>query len=98
MEIIKLPTNLFYLLFISVLVVSPAHSETEISYLKSSPYDGLVVLSHKIKLTVNQLVEMSNTNENEFVKSDDIKNEEKIFLGCEYSDLYTIQNFMYKYS
>lgn len=98
MEIIKLPTNLFSLLFISILLVSPAHSEVDISSSKSWPYDGLLLLSHKIKLTANQFVEMSNTNENDSEEADDIRNEEEIFLGCEYSDSYTIQNFMYKYT
>lgn len=98
MEIIKLPTNLFSLLFISILLVSPAHSEVGISSSKSWPYDGLLLLSHKIKLTANQFVEMSNTNENDLEEADDIRNEEEIFLGCEYSDSYTIQNFMYKYT
>lgn len=98
MEIIKLPTNLFSLLFISILLVSPAHSEVDISSSKSWPYDGLFLLSHKIKLTANQFVEMSNTNENGLEEADDIRNEEEIFLGCEYSDSYTIQNFMYKYT
>ncbi len=98
MEIIKLPTNLFSLLFISILLVSPAHSEADISSSKSWPYDGLFLLSHKIKLTANQFVEMSNTNENDLEEADDIRNEEEIFLGCEYSDSYTIQNFMYKYT
>ena len=98
MEIIKLPTNLFSLLFISILLVSPAHSEVDISSSKSWPYDGLLLLSHKIKLIANQFVEMSNTNENDLEEADDIRNEEEIFLGCEYSDSYTIQNFMYKYT
>ena len=98
MEIIKLPTNLFSLLFISILLVSPAHSEVDISSSKSWPYDGLLLLSYKIKLTANQFVEMSNTNENDLEEADDIRNEEEIFLGCEYSDSYTIQNFMYKYT
>ena len=98
MEIIKLPTNLFSLLFISILLVSRAHSEVDISSSKSWPYDGLLLLSHKIKLTANQFVEMSNTNENDLEEADDIRNEEEIFLGCEYSDSYTIQNFMYKYT
>ena len=98
MEIIKLPTNLFSLLFISILLVSPAHSEVDISSSKSWPYGGLLLLSHKIKLTANQFVEMSNTNENDLEEADDIRNEEEIFLGCEYSDSYTIQNFMYKYT
>lgn len=98
MEIIKLPTNLFFLLFISILLVSPAHSEIDISPTKTWPYDGLFLLSHKIKLTANQFVEMSNADDNDLVDEDDIKNEEKIFLGCEYSDSYTIQNFVYKYT
>ena len=41
---------------------------------------------------------MSNTNENDLEEADDIRNEEEIFLGCEYSDSYTIQNFVYKYT
>lgn len=41
---------------------------------------------------------MSNTDKNDLVEANDIKNEEKIFLGCEYSDSYTIQNFIYKYT
>lgn len=98
MEIIKLPTNLFFLLFISILLVSPAHSEIDISSTKTWPYDELFLLSHKIKLTANQFVEMSNADDNDLVDEDDIKNEEKIFLGCEYSDSYTIQNFVYKYT
>ena len=98
MEIIKLPTNLFFLLFISILLVSPAHSEIDISSTKTWPYDGLFLLSHKIKLTANQFVEMSNADDNDLVDEDDIKNEEKIFLGCEYSDSYTIQNIVYKYT
>lgn len=98
MEIIKLPTNLFSLLFISILLVSPAHSEIDISSTKTWPYDGLFLLSHKIKLTANQFVEMSNADDNDLVDEDDIRNEEKIFLGCEYSDSYTIQNFVYKYT
>lgn len=98
MEIIKLPTNLFFLLFISILLVSPAHSEIDISSTKTWPSDGLFLLSHKIKLTANQFVEMSNADDNDLVDEDDIKNEEKIFLGCEYSDSYTIQNFVYKYT
>lgn len=98
MEIIKLPTNLFSLLLISILVVSPAHSEIDSSPLKSWRYDSFFLLSRKIKLTANQFVEMSNTDKNDLVEADDIKNEEKIFLGCEYSDSYTIQNFIYKYT
>lgn len=98
MEIIKLPANLFFLLLISILLVFPTHSETVTSPSKSWPYEGLFLLSHKMKSTANQFVELSNVNENILVGAEVIENEEATFLGCEYSDTDTIQNSAYKYT
>lgn len=50
------------------------------------------MLSHKIKLAANELVELSN-DDNKFFESGEFHSDEEIFLGHEHSDSFATKKF-----
>lgn len=92
MELINLIVKLFFWSFISILVVSPVSDNFEVLHLKSYAYSDFLMLSHKIKLAANELVELSN-DDNKFFESGEFHSDEEIFLGYEHSDSFATKKF-----